>query len=77
MGHGRIFLSVNLSLSQFFFDNLWNGRSPFTFVTSSDPTKEKLQSTALGKSEGTTQTMFKNWDLGAWQSQYAVSSSNH
>ena len=57
--------------------NLWDGRTPFRFVTSGVPPKEEFQSRALGKSEGTTQTMFKNWDLGAWQAQYAVSSSNH
>ena len=77
MGHGRIFLSVDLARSQFLSVNLWDGRSPLRFVTSGVPTKEEFQSRALGKSEGTTQTMVINWGLGAWQTQYAVSSSSH
>ena len=55
------------------FVNLWDGRTPFRFVTSGVPPKEELQSRALGKSEGTTRTIVKNWGLGAWQAQYAVS----
>ena len=77
MGHGRIFLSVDLALSQLFFVNLWDWRSPFRFVTSGVPTKEEFQSRALGKSEGTTQTTVKNWGLGTWQAQHAVSTSSH
>ena len=77
MGHGRILLSVDLSQSQLFFVNLWDGRTPFRVVTSGVPPKEEFQSRALGKSEGTTRTMVKNWGLGAWQGQYAVSSSSH
>ena len=77
MGHGRIFLSVDLARSQLFFVNLWDGRSPFLFINSGVRTKEEFQSRGLGKSEGTTQTMVKNWGLGAWQAQYAVSSSSH
>ena len=77
MGHGRIFLSVDLARSPLFFVNLWDGRSPFRFVTSGVPTKEEFQSRALGNSEVTTQTMVKIWGLGAWQAPYAVSSSNH
>ena len=76
MGNGRIFLSVDLARSQLFFVNLWDGRSPFRFVTSGVPTKEEFQSRALGKSEGSTQTMVKIWVLGAWQAPYAVSSSS-
>ena len=41
------------------------------------PTKGGIQSRALGKSEVTTRTMVKNWGLGAWQAQYAVSPSSH
>ena len=48
MGHGRIFLSVDLALSQLFFVNLWDWRSPFRFVTSGVTTKEEFQSRALG-----------------------------
>ena len=69
--------SVNLARSQLFSVNLWHGRTPFRFVTSGVPPKEEFQSRALGKSEGTTRTMVKNWGLGAWQSQYAVSPSSH
>ena len=72
MGHGRILLSVDLARSQLFFVNLWDGRTPFRFVTSGVPPKEEFQSRDLGKSEGTTRTMVKNWGLGAWQAQYAV-----
>ena len=57
MGNGRIFLSLDLVCSQLFFVKLWDGKSPFRFVTSSVPTKEEFQSRALGKSEETTQTM--------------------
>ena len=64
MGHGRIFLSVDLVRSEFFFINLWDGRSPFRFVTSGVPTKKEFQSRALGNSGGTTQTMVKNCGLG-------------
>ena len=77
MGHGRIFLAVNFARSQLFFVNLWAGRSPFRYVTSGVPTKEEFQSSDLGKSEGTTQTMAKNWVLVAMQAPYAVSSSSH
>ena len=77
MGHGRTFLSVDLAQSQLFFVNLWEWMSPFRFVTSGVPTKEEFQSRALGKSEGKTQTMVKNWGLGSWQAQYAVTSSRH
>ena len=34
MGHGRIFLSVDLARSQLLFLNLWDGISPFRFITS-------------------------------------------
>ena len=77
MGHGRIFLSVDLARSQLFFVNLWHGRTPFRFVTSGVPPKEEFQRRALGKSEGRTRTMGKIWGLGAWQAQYAISSSSH
>ena len=76
-GHGRILLSVDLVLSQLFFVNLWDGRTPFRFVTSGVPPKEEFQSRALGKSEGTTRTMVKNWGLGVRQAEYAVSPSRH
>ena len=49
--------------------NLWDGRSPFSLVTS-------FQSRAQGRGEWTTRTMVKNWGLGAWQAQYAVSWSS-
>ena len=49
----------------------------FHVVTSGVPPKEEFQSRALGKSEGTTRTMVKNWGLRAWQAQYAVSPSSH
>ena len=77
MGHGRILLSVDLARSQLFFVNLWDGRTPFMFVTSGVPPKEEFQSRALGKSEDTTRTTVKNWGLGAWQAKYAVSPSSH
>ena len=77
MGHGRILLSVDLDRSQLFFVNLWDGRTPFRFVTSGVPPKEEFQSRALGKSEGTTRPMVKNLGLVAWQAQYAVSPSSH
>ena len=63
--------------NQLFFVNLWDGRTPFRFVTSGVPPKEEFHSRALGKSEGTTRTMVKNWGLGAWQDQYAISPSSH
>ena len=77
MGHGRILLSVNFARSQLFFVNLRDGRTPFMFVTSGVPPKEEFQSRALVKSEGTTRIMVKNWVLGAWQAQDAVSPSSH
>ena len=77
MGHGRILLSVDLARTQLLFVNLCDGRTPFRFFTSGVLPKEKFQSRALGKSEGRTRTMVKNWGLGAWQAQYAVSSSSH
>ena len=52
-------------------------RTPFRVVISGVPPKEEFQSRALRKSEGTTRTIVKNWGLGAWQAQYAVSSSSH
>ena len=64
MGHGRILLSVDLARSQLFFVNLWEGRTPFRFVTSGVPPKEEFQSRALGKSEGTQRTLVKNWGPG-------------
>ena len=54
MGHGRILLSLDLARSQLFFVNLWDGRTPFRFVTSGVPPKEEFQCRALGKSEDTT-----------------------
>ena len=63
--------------SQLLFVNLWDGRTHFSFVTSGVPPKEEFQSKAVGKTEGTTRTMVKNWGLGAWQAQYAISSSSH
>ena len=77
MGHGRILLSVDLARSQWFFVNLWDGRTPFRFVNSGVPPKEEFQSRALRKSEGTTRTLVKNWGLGARQAHYAVSPSSH
>ena len=77
MGHGRILLSVDFARSQLFFVNLSDGSTPFRIVTSGVPPKEVFQSRALGQSEGTTRTIVKNWGLGAWQAQYAVSSSSH
>ena len=77
MDHGRILLSVDLARSQLFFVNLWNGRTPFRFVSSGVPPKEEFQSRALGKSEGITRTMVNNWSLVAWQAQYVVSPSSH
>ena len=77
MGHGRFLLSVDLARSQLLFVNLWDGRTPFRFVTSGVLPKEEFQSRALGKSEGTTQTLDKNWGLGAWQAQYVISLSSH
>ena len=77
MGHGRILFSVDLARSQLFSVNLWDGRTPFRCDTSGVPPKEEFQSRSLGKSEGTTRTMVKNWGLGAWQAQYAVSPSSH
>ena len=65
MGHGIIVVSVDLARSQLFFVNLWDGRTPFRFVTSGVPPKEEFQSRALGKSEGTNRTMVKTWGLGA------------
>ena len=76
MGHGRIFLSVDLARSQLFFVKLWDGGSPFRFVTSGVPTKEAFPSIANRKSEGTSQSMVKNWGLVAWQAQYAVYTSS-
>ena len=32
---------------------------------------------ALGKTERTTRSMVKNWGLGAWQAQYAVSPTSN
>ena len=61
MGHGRISRSVDLARSQLFFVNLWDGRTPFRFLTSIVPPKEEFQSRALWKIEGTTRTMVKNW----------------
>ena len=58
--HGRILLFVDLARSQLFFVNLWDGRTPFRFVTSGVPPKEEFQSRALGKSEGTTRNIIKN-----------------
>ena len=63
--------------SQLLFVNLWDGRTPFRFVTSGVPPKEEFQSRALGKSEGTTRPRVKNGGLGATQAQYAVSPSSH
>ena len=63
MDHGQILLSVDLARSQLFFISLWDGRTPFRFVTSGVPPKEEFQSRALGKSEGTTRTMVK---IGAY-----------
>ena len=77
MGHGRIFLSEDLARFPIAFVNLWDGRTHFSFVTSGVPPKEEFQSKAVGKTEGTTRTMVKNWGLGAWQAQYAISSSSH
>ena len=77
MGHGPILLSVDLARSQLFSVDLWDGRTPFRAVTSGVPPKDEFQSRALGKSEWTTRIMFKNWGLGAWQAQYAVSPSSH
>ena len=77
MGHGRILLSVDLARSQLFFDNLWDGRTPFRFVTSGVPPKEEFGSIDLGKSEGTTPTTVKNWGLGAWRAHYTVSRYSH
>ena len=75
MGHGRIFLSEDLARFPIAFrQSVGYGRTPFRFVTSGVATKEEFQSRALGKSEGTTQTMVKIWGLGAWQAPYAVSS---
>ena len=76
MGHGRILLSVDLARSQLFSVNLLDGRTTFRFVTSGVPPKEEFQSRALEKSEGTTRTTVKNWVLGPWQAQYAVSPSS-
>ena len=56
-GHGRILLSVDLTRSQLFFVNLWDGRTPFRFVNSGVPQKEEFQCRALGKIEGTTRNM--------------------
>ena len=75
MGHGRIFFLRICPESQLFFVNLWNGRTPFSFVTSGVPPKEEFQSKAMGKTEGTTQTIVRG--LGAWQAPYAISSSSH
>ena len=72
MGHVPIFLSVDLAWSQLFLIKLWDRRSPFRFVTSGVPTKEEFQSRALGKNEGTSQSIVKNWGLVVWQAQYAV-----
>ena len=69
--------NIALCGSLLFFVNLWDGRTPFRFVTSGVPPKEELQSRALGNSEDTTRTTVKNWGLGAWQAQYAVSPSSH
>ena len=77
MGHGRVLLSVDLARSQLIFVNLWDGRTPFRFVTSGVPPEEEYQSRALGKIDGKTRIMVKNWSLGAWQAQYAVSPSSH
>ena len=43
MGRGRILLSVDLARSQLFFINLWDGRTPFRFVTSGVPPNEEFQ----------------------------------
>ena len=76
MGHGRIFLSVDLDRPNCFssicgMEGLLSGLLPQV----SQPKRNSKQSP--GKSEGTTQTMVKIWGLGAWQAPYAVPSSSH
>ena len=63
--------------SQSFFVIPWDGRTPFSIVTSGVPPKEEFQSQAMGTTEGTTRTMVQNWGRGAWHAQYAISSSCH
>ena len=75
--HGPWRNLVDLARTQLFFVNLWDGRTPFMFDTSGVPPKEEFQCRALGNSEDTTRTMVKNWGLGEWQAQYAVSPSSH
>ena len=74
MGHGRIFLSEDLARFPIAFRQSVGWEDSFQFVTSGVPPKEEFQSKAVGKTEGTTRTMVKNWGLGAWQAQYADSS---
>ena len=52
MGHGRILLSVDLARSQLFFVILWDGRTPFRFVTSGVPPKENSNSEPWGRVKG-------------------------
>ena len=49
--------SVDWARFQLFLVNLWDGSTPFSFVTLGVPPKEEFQRRALGKSEGTTRTM--------------------
>ena len=57
MGHGQVFLSVDLARTQLFWVHLGDGRSPFSLVTSGVPPKEGFQSRALGRGEWTNRTM--------------------
>ena len=62
MGHGRVFLSVDLARSQLFWVNLWDS------VLLTKVSHQKRDSRA---EPWTTRNLTKNTGLGARQAQYA------
>ena len=64
MGHGRIVLSVDLARSQLFFVNLWDGRTPFMFVSSGVPPKRNSKAEPWGRVKGHPELWLKIGALG-------------
>ena len=59
VGHGGILLSVDLARYKLFFVNLWDGRTPFRFVTSDVPPKEEFKSRPWGRVKGQPELWLK------------------
>ena len=59
LGYERILFSVDLARSQLFSVNLWDGRTPFSFITSGVPQKRNSKAEPWGRVKGQPELWLK------------------